>query len=300
MGYRVVTNSLQHHGIQGMHWGDRNGPPYPLGTKTHNRIVNRDKADKKRNKDDEQVHNRFHLSDNKKKAIKVGAAIVGTAIVAYGGYRLAKSGKLNKFIEIGKKATNLAGSVNMSSSHKPNKKVPQELSKALQEANPYKNKKCSNCVPSSLAGSMRRIFGMECTATDKGPFNLHDVIEECFEGANLKTLTNGTKFSKSKEDADAMLIKFFGNDAKGVISVKWKKDSPLSRVVNNKDGLVGHAFNFEIVDGKVTYQDYKLGREGSIVLRYLSEIDPASEITLANLANATPIMEKLRKYLQFA
>lgn len=30
---------LKHYGIDGMRWGVRNGPPYPLSTKTHNRVV---------------------------------------------------------------------------------------------------------------------------------------------------------------------------------------------------------------------------------------------------------------------
>lgn len=36
-GYVISpTNSdLQHHGILGMHWGRRNGPPYPLDGKSH-------------------------------------------------------------------------------------------------------------------------------------------------------------------------------------------------------------------------------------------------------------------------
>lgn len=29
----VYKKELKHHGVQGMHWGERNGPPYPLGTK---------------------------------------------------------------------------------------------------------------------------------------------------------------------------------------------------------------------------------------------------------------------------
>ena len=29
------SNYLAHHGILGMHWGKRNGPPYPLGSKDH-------------------------------------------------------------------------------------------------------------------------------------------------------------------------------------------------------------------------------------------------------------------------
>lgn len=43
---------LQHHGIKGMHWGEQNGPPYPLSTKVHNMVVrNRARrAEKRREK----------------------------------------------------------------------------------------------------------------------------------------------------------------------------------------------------------------------------------------------------------
>ena len=38
--YRIVRkNELYHHGIDGMKWGVRNGPPYPLDQKTHNEVV---------------------------------------------------------------------------------------------------------------------------------------------------------------------------------------------------------------------------------------------------------------------
>lgn len=30
-----TDSDLQHHGILGMHWGRRNGPPYPLGSSDH-------------------------------------------------------------------------------------------------------------------------------------------------------------------------------------------------------------------------------------------------------------------------
>lgn len=32
-------NSLTHYGIPGMHWGERNGPPYPLKPSVHNAVV---------------------------------------------------------------------------------------------------------------------------------------------------------------------------------------------------------------------------------------------------------------------
>lgn len=35
----VSSDEIFHHGIQGMHWGQRNGPPYPLDQQTHNSVV---------------------------------------------------------------------------------------------------------------------------------------------------------------------------------------------------------------------------------------------------------------------
>ena len=35
----VKENELSHHGIVGMHWGKRNGPPYPLNSSTHKAVV---------------------------------------------------------------------------------------------------------------------------------------------------------------------------------------------------------------------------------------------------------------------
>lgn len=32
-------NELYHHGILGMHWGEKNGPPYPLSSKTSNKVT---------------------------------------------------------------------------------------------------------------------------------------------------------------------------------------------------------------------------------------------------------------------
>lgn len=44
-----MENELYHHGIEGQEWGKRNGPPYPLDRKEHNRIVRSAEATGKRN-----------------------------------------------------------------------------------------------------------------------------------------------------------------------------------------------------------------------------------------------------------
>lgn len=41
--YRIihpyVPDYVEHHGILGMHWGRKNGPPYPLSQSEHNSVV---------------------------------------------------------------------------------------------------------------------------------------------------------------------------------------------------------------------------------------------------------------------
>lgn len=37
--WAITHSELYHHGIKGQHWGEKNGPPYPLNGKIHNAIV---------------------------------------------------------------------------------------------------------------------------------------------------------------------------------------------------------------------------------------------------------------------
>lgn len=103
---------LAHHGILGMHWGKRNGPPYPLGSGDHS---SEERTAAKRGYSESSKENgyksdgssknvvsprnekssgHFHLTDGQKKAIAIGAGVAVTALAAYGGYRLYKSGIL--------------------------------------------------------------------------------------------------------------------------------------------------------------------------------------------------------------
>lgn len=44
-GKIMMKNYLSHHGIQGQHWGVKNGPPYPLKAEVSQRIQKKGKAD---------------------------------------------------------------------------------------------------------------------------------------------------------------------------------------------------------------------------------------------------------------
>lgn len=50
-GHRpAYSNELYHEGVVGMHWGQKNGPPYPLDRQTHNKVVKQGREERKADK----------------------------------------------------------------------------------------------------------------------------------------------------------------------------------------------------------------------------------------------------------
>lgn len=82
---------LYHHGIAGMRWGKRNGPPYPLARTSSGEISD---EQERRNMESNQSYYENYVKERRKNRLKtagkvaLGAAVAGGA--AYGAYKLGK------------------------------------------------------------------------------------------------------------------------------------------------------------------------------------------------------------------
>lgn len=97
---RVTYNSefFAHSGVKGMHWGHRRYQYEDMSLTPEGRVHygvgeprGKGSSRKTSSKKSSSPEDKKGLSEGQKKALKIGAAVAGTALLAYGGYKLSGS-----------------------------------------------------------------------------------------------------------------------------------------------------------------------------------------------------------------
>ena len=285
---------LRHHGILGQRWGKRNGPPYPLEPSMHSQSEKQAGYRRSLNKSTGGIQNESSkrgLSDGQKTAIKVGAALAVTALAAYGGYQLYKTGALDGLISKGKELAG-KGTVSETFEHGFRKmSQPDSVSQAMKVVNPYPKSEGGqyNCTSCSFAGFLRTRLGLDVIAKPmKDPMaNSYDTMSKIVKDFDKQTLHGtGVKFCKSLSDSQEMILKKFKEDgAEGVVVIP-------SSISNGS-----HMFNWKIIKGQVEYFDYQQKHDMSNFdfRRYFWVASESKEFYCTRLDNAELNWDEVKK-----
>lgn len=295
-------DEVYHHGIKGMKWGVRrfqneDGTLTNAGKKRRDKLedrsnsekqkTNKSGSDKKKNDENSTETTRKGLTDKQKKAIKIGAAVVGTAIVAYGAYKISKlykdTGKIDPETGFRLLDKNMTDAEHL---HAINPGRVSVLSKTKNME--IINGSSTNCMLCTTAYEFRK-RGFDVRAglekTNKG-YMPDDLFPELF-----KNYTGTTKISHDSLDATPKSLlrniekyaESQGSGSRGNLMVWWKHGG-------------GHSMIWENVDGKIIFKDGQTNRIyddfGKQILKHADLSKPADILRTDNLIINTATAKK--------
>lgn len=221
------------------------------------------------------------LTDKQKKALKVGAAVAVTALAAYGGYKLYKSGVLSSLADSGKSYVAGLGistkTIEQSASSIGKLSHKESVEEAIANANP--SKQGENC-PSCVMATTLRMLGIDATAVDR-----------VFEGwytvdvSNVFRVSDKNMVDMTEPNVDRLMRQFdkriksgeYAEGDIGVLGLTWKPE--FGR---------GHVMNWVIRNGSVEFIDgqVQLGHDFFVdFMKYA--IDPSEHAEFIKLANVS-------------
>lgn len=286
-------NELYHHGIKGMRWGVRryqrkDGSLTSAGKKRYSD----DNPDEKKSEESKKRG----LSKKQKTAITVGAAVVATALVSYGSYRLVKSGKLDGVINSGKskldsifsnkknRSQTVQGLIDDGTIDGFKKiKTTESITDSLSKVNPTKaHNNCYNCVVATIG----RWCGLDITAkgdTQGGKGMSFDGLCKAV-GLDPDNETHVRRvMNPSVDKISNVITKRYKEGDCGAIGLSWNE---RYKKMVGATGDSGHTLNWIVKNGKVEFMDGQTNISGDQLRNIMSSfLDSGKEASIARFAN---------------
>jgi hypothetical protein len=306
-GVVQMEDIIEHHGIKGMKWGVRNGPPYPIGSKTRKAMA---KARTNKGKITYGSKNNRDPSDHSRRGIKTVALEVGLgAFTAYNlgslasklitGYDIVMKTPVGLLNVDGMAAAAIIGTgiiakhvLGTAVSHIKEKKANERISKLEIDKKtglPKKDREWSKEEDMKAVNPSFKNFSdnsknncMLCTTAFDLRQRGYDVragnAAYGYKNADLKSWYPNAEIKRSNPFKISSDLKSQGDGARGNLMVHWT------------GSFSGHSLAYEVNNGKVTVYDAQSGKKQNMAL-LMSKV---SGVEYARLDNVEPDWKKVK------
>ena len=314
------NNELKHYGVLGMRWGVRKEyEPKGRLTKPSRKEYSKNKPTRKlvsqknpkRDPVEKDKQQRKGLTDKQKKYIKIGAIAVGTALVAYGGYQLYKSGKLDGLINKGKeslmeKGVEIDGPIDTNNSLNRPKKLSAKptIQQVIEVGNPSKYR--NNCYNQTVDATLRL-----CGFSTKAKGDTQNGKGLDFEDLCKVFKLNDNDIKSMTDPSTDKITKYIGRKFSegdvGAITVTWNGEYKKLHKLSPTEP-VSHVLNWVVENGKVQLFDTQAEKGNEHLTNFFNKyLDSEKEVMIAKFANRSKELNldsdidlnELKKFVDF-